>query len=191
MSTHHNNVFTLNSGGWTRISNLPASIGTVNYSSYQNFYTGDSINVGLNKFAPFIFTIAKFIFFANPNYTQTAIFYKSITKNNIYQWFIYSGFENEATKICTDYNLTQNCSTKGFDHDYYNDGISITDGYISMFWGTGLEKYGFLKVNIQPFHTFAIDGTGWCSTTGNLNNNAWTDLGGDGHWGNGLIIYLK
>lgn len=32
---------------------------------------------------------------------------------------------------------------------------------------------------------------GWCSTTGNLNNNAWDDSYADGHWGNGLQIWLR
>lgn len=178
-------------GGWTKVSSINASTGTTGYSTYQNFYIGDSNNMGINKFTTFNFTIAKLVFLANPNYTQTATFYKTITKNNVYQWFIYSGFENEYTKICTDINLTQNCTSKGFDHDYAQDGISSTDGDIAVLWGTGLEKLGYAKVNTLPFHAYELNSTGWCSVTGSLNNNAWSDLGGDGHWGNGLTIFFK
>lgn len=160
--------------------------------SYQNFYIGDSNHIGVNKFSTFNFSKAKLIFLANPNYSTNAIFYKTITKNNVYQWFIHSGHEIDSTKICTDYNMTQNCTTKGFDHDYINDGISATDGDYAIFWGTGLEKYGYAKANFHPFHVYEYSQTiAWCSTTTNLNNNAWPDIGGDGHWGNGLTIYFK
>ena len=179
-------------GGWTRVSYVQASTGTVGYVNYQNFYTGDSFHVGINKFTTFNFTKAKLIFLANPNYSTSATYYKTITKNNVYQWFIYSGYEIDSTKTCTDYNMTQNCTTKGFDHDYNNDGISATDGDYAIFWGTGLEKYGYAKANYQPFHIYESNqAIGWCSTTANLNNNAWPDIGGDGHWGNGLTIYFK
>lgn len=145
----------------------------------------------MNKFSPFTFVIAKLIFKANPNNKQTAVFYKTITQTNIYQWFIYSGYERDSTRICTDYQMSQNCTIRGFDHDYANDGISVSDGTSTIMWGTGLEKFGYEKTSYQPFHA-NIDGqNGWCSTTGNLNNNQWTDVAIDGHWGNGLEILMK
>ena len=178
-------------GGWTRISYLSAYSGTTNYSSYSEFYSGDSISVGVNKWPTFPFTIAKFVFLANSTLQTSATFYKTITQRNVNQWFIYSGHEPDSTKICTDYAMTQNCTTKGFDHDYSNDGISATDGDSAMLWGAGLEKYGYAKSGYHPFHTSELSAIGWCSATGNLNNNAWPDVGGDGHWGNGLTIWFK
>ena len=177
-------------GGWTLISYNAATTGAATY--YTGFLTGDSQNIGINRFnSNFTFTIAKLEFFANPMNTQKAIFYKTITKNNVISWFTTNDYEKDSTVICTDYSLSQNCTTRPFDHDYANDGISSTDGGFSMFWGTGLEKYGYAKAAYHPFHTSSVSASGWCSTTGGLNSNAWSDVGGDGHWGNGLKIWMK
>jgi hypothetical protein len=182
---------TTDGGGWTLMS-YNAATTTGSSTTYTGFMTGDSQNVGVNKFNNnFPFILAKLEFFANPTNSQKATFYKTITKNNLNTWFTNNDYEKDPTIICTDYSLSQNCTTRPFDHDYANDGISPTDGGFSMFWGTGLEKYGYAKVAYHPFHTSSFSAAGWCSTTGGLNNNAWSDVGGDGHWGNGLKIWMK
>ena len=33
--------------------------------------------------------------------------------------------------------------------------------------------------------------TAVCSSTGNNDNNAWHDDGLDGHWGNGLNVWIR
>gem|GEM_PF-7097715 len=55
-------------------------------------------------------------------------------------WFNAGQIEAETTKICIDYSLSQQCTTRPFDHDYNNDGIQDNSA-TSIFWGMTLAKY--------------------------------------------------
>ena len=60
-----------------------------------------------------------------------------------------------------------------------------------MLWGTSLSKHGYQTISNFPFHSSQNGSVGWCSSTGDINNNIWSDSAIDGHWGNGLQIFFK
>jgi phage terminase large subunit-like protein len=147
---------------------------------------------GLNSFQTFPFTTTRIEFIAGDNPGQIATFYKGLTRANMASWAVVGAIEPDTSKaaVCTDYAMTQNCTSRPFDHDYNNDGSSTN---FNMFWGVTVAKYGYTVTSYQPAHgvVFTTGGSGWCSTTSNANNNAWNDSYGDGHWGNGMRIWVK
>jgi len=151
---------------------------------------------GLNSFPGFPFASSRIVLIAGDNPSQTAAFYKSVSLANMTSWAQANGGpEPDSSKaaVCTDYAMTQNCTMRPFDHDYSNNGTTST---FTMMWGVTLTKYGYTTVSYQPIHGSVMTSPGspsggWCSTTGNANNNAWADSYGDGHWGNGLQIWLR
>ncbi|MBK3780205.1 hypothetical protein G3A43_08035 [Paraburkholderia aspalathi] len=151
---------------------------------------------GLSSFPNFPFNSSRIVFVAGDNPNQTATFYKGVTFANMLSWSVTNGGpEPDATKaaVCTDYAMTQNCTSRPFDHDYSNNGGTSA---FTMMWGVTVTKYGYATVDYHPVHSTEMTSPsspsgGWCSTTGNLNNNAWDDSYGDGHWGNGLQIWLR
>ena len=152
---------------------------------------GSGGTLGLNSFPVFPFATTRIVFIAGDNPNQRATFYKGITRANLASWGQYGAVEPDTSKaaVCTDLAMTQNCTSRPFDHDYYNNG---TQTGFTMMWGVTVAKYGYTTVSYQPVHGTAFaGGNGWCSTTGNVNNNAWNDSYGDGHWGNGLQIWLR
>ena len=115
---------------------------------------------------------------------QAVSFYKSIVDNNLDHWF--KTTEPTATTVCTNKNMTANCEASAFEY------------WSNRYWlrGVDLRKYGFSIIDevVQDVHysrTISSLSPTLCSVTGNLNNNAWHDTAADGHWGNGLIIYIK
>ncbi|KWA84303.1 hypothetical protein WL29_23385 [Burkholderia ubonensis] len=152
---------------------------------------GSGGTLGLNSFPVFPFANTRIVFIAGDNPNQRATFYKGITRANLASWGQYGAAEPDTSKaaVCTDLAMTQNCTSRPFDHDYYNNG---TQTGFTMMWGVTVAKYGYTTTSYQPVHGTAFaGGNGWCSTTGNVNNNAWNDSYGDGHWGNGLQIWLR
>lgn len=163
---------------WTNI--ITYAISPINQSG------GLSWAIWLNKFTNnFNFTIAKFIVIAWDNINQTANFYKTITKNNTEAWFIHSWVEIQSSKICIDYALTQQCTTKPFDHDYYSNWLN--QGTF-VFWGIDLSKYWYTTRGPFHWHNWI---SSLCSVTWDINSNAWNDSYADWHWWNGLLIYFK
>ncbi|KVP75383.1 choice-of-anchor D domain-containing protein [Burkholderia ubonensis] len=152
---------------------------------------GTGGTLGVNSFPVFPFTTTKLIFIAGDNPNQRATFYKGVTRANLASWGQYGAVEPDTSKaaVCTDLGMTQNCTSRPFDHDYNNNGSQTS---FLMMWGVTVAKYGYTTTSYQPVHgTVFNGGNGWCSTTGNANNNAWNDSYGDGHWGNGLQIWLR
>ncbi|MEX3983832.1 fibrinogen-like YCDxxxxGGGW domain-containing protein [Paraburkholderia sp. EG287A] len=192
-------------GGWMLFFN-----GGRNTAAYLDIVNGTTpaatlspVNVvgaggtqGLTSFPGFPFTASRIVVVAGDNPSQTAAFYKGVSLANMTSWAQSNGGPEPDTSkaaVCTDYLMTQNCTSRPFDHDYSNNGTTST---FTLLWGVTLTKYGFATVSYQPLHSTALTtpsspSAGWCSTTGNLNNNAWNDSYGDGHWGNGLQIWLR
>lgn len=193
---------TTDGGGWTLISKSKVNTDNINYT---NFYSGQDVqllnsldvlsmplgesHIGINQFDIFDFTMAKLTFTAkssNTGVTKTAPFYKTITKNNVNTWFTSNSREPDATTIAINYALTNQATTRPFDNDYQNNGS--LSGETVMLWGADLGKHGYTKTSYHPFHG---PGGGWCSTTGDADNNNWPDDYADGHWGNALTIMFK
>jgi phage terminase large subunit-like protein len=193
---------TSDGGGWMLFSNiyrdasgaLNLMTGTNQAATLSPVSGSGSIGgtQGLNSFQTFPFTTTRIEFIAGDNPGQIATFYKGLTRANMASWAVVGAVEPDTSKaaVCTDYAMTQNCTSRPFDHDYNNNGSATN---FSMFWGVTVAKYGYTLINYQPAHgvVFTTGGSGWCSTTGNANNNAWNDSSGDGHWGNGMRIWVK
>ncbi|KVP17214.1 choice-of-anchor D domain-containing protein [Burkholderia ubonensis] len=191
---------TSDGGGWMLFTNsyrngqgpLDIMAGT-NMSAARSPVSGvgSGGTLGLNSFTVFPFSTTRLVFIAGDNPSQRATFYKGVTRANMASWGPYGAVEPDTSKstVCTDLGMTQNCTSRPFDHDYNNNG---TQTGTLMMWGVSLTKYGYTTINYHPVHgTIFNGGYGWCSTTGNANNNAWNDSYGDGHWGNGLQIWLR
>jgi hypothetical protein len=193
---------TTDGGGWTLFVNsyrnatgpldLMAGTNTAAVLSPTNGVNTIGGTQGLNKFTTFPFTRSRLVFIAGDNPAQRATFYKPVTRANMASWPVIGAKEPDAVgaTVCTDSAMTQNCTSRVFDHDYYGDG-TVTGTLI--LWGVTVTKYGYTASATLPVHggVFTSAGGGFCSVTGNLNNNAWNDSYSDGHWGNGLMVWLR
>jgi hypothetical protein len=193
---------TTDGGGWTLFANtyrdasggLDMLAGT-NAAAVLSPTSGSGTMggvLGLNNFQTFPFTTTRIQFVAGDNPGQVATFYKGVTRANVASWAQVGAIEPDTTKaaVCTDLAMTQNCTSRPFDHDYNNNGSATA---FTMMWGVTVAKYGYTVTSYQPVHgeVFTGGSAGWCSTTGNANNNAWNDSYADGHWGNGLKIWFR
>jgi type II secretory pathway pseudopilin PulG len=123
---------------------------------------------------------------------KQAIFYKTTTLNNLKTWFTIWAIEPDSTKICTNVWLTDNCTTKPFDHNYQSqDGSHITNKTL-MLWGASLNKHWYLNLHFfKDFHIGSISSAWLCSSTWNDDWNKRPDTYADGHWWNWLRVYVK
>jgi hypothetical protein len=145
-------------------------------------------SIGVSRWSSaFGFSTARMEVVAGDDVNQVATFYKTVTYANLASWGAYAAVEPNATRTCTDLGLTQNCTTQPFDHNYQGSQSGIL-----LMRGVNLLSYGYPASADMPVHG-NIDGAtgGFCSVTGNNNNNQWHDSYADGHWGNGLRIWLR
>lgn len=174
-------------------------INTNNITNENLVYNGKKSSLGYDKIKEMNLSgIARFEFVAENNYAQTANFYKEYTNTSFRQW--YNETETTETLTCTNSSLSENCTVDKF--------LNYRDRY--WFTGMDLGKYGYAAINgtvfypdafinnkTLPFHVFystdnsSYIGSTICSSTQDLNNNAWSDSAVDGQWGNALRIYLK
>lgn len=196
---------TTDGGGWALVGNYGR-----NASSNLDFLEGSNQAAAVNPASPvgtaggtigmnrwgnaFGFNRAKIEFIAGDNAGQVATFYKSITKANVDAWSVAGATEPNATATCTNLALSANCTTRGFDHDYFG-----SQGGTLILWGVTVAKYGFsadASIDVHgALHLRASNlGSayeGFCSVTADRNGNAWGDSYADGHWGNGLRIWMR
>ncbi|MBU9200258.1 choice-of-anchor D domain-containing protein [Burkholderia multivorans] len=190
---------TTDGGGWMLFSNYGRD-GTYNavFSTPGGDYTtahnpaspvGLAGTIGLSTFAnAFPFTKVRVKVIAGDDTTQTALFYKTVTYANMATWAVNGASEPNPTTICTDLAMTQNCTSTPFNHNYLN----TTTTNITVFNGVNLADYGYPAGSNINVHGGLDQSTGgYCSNTGNNNNNQWHDSYSDGHWGNGLQFWLK
>lgn len=81
--------------------------------------------------------------------------------------------------------MSANCTTQPFDHNY----MGVLHSTLMMH-GVNLLSYGYPANADIPVHGH-LDGSsgGFCSVT--VTAPEWQDSWGDGHWGNGLRIWLR
>jgi len=125
---------------------------------------------------------------------KKSIWYKEagpdVTKS-LKKWF--QRQDNVKTKSCINRAMTVNCRSS----TTYSGGVispkhsivcdKCTTNPDTCGWGNGCWEIG-------DWHArFNYDGSpshsGFCSSTGG-NNAKWPDYGGDGHWGNGLRLFV-
>lgn len=146
--------------------------------------------IGFNKWdANFPFSVAKITIIAGDNEQQRATVFKSIVKENVYAWDVPGGVETLPTVICKDPSLTNGCTNVGFDHKYPNKP-NVSN--MLILHGLFLSDFGYKVTSTMPVHISVSTFTsGACSSTGNIDNNAWNDSFGDGHWGNGMQFWFR
>ncbi|WP_434715717.1 choice-of-anchor D domain-containing protein [Paraburkholderia sp. A3RO-2L] len=191
---------TTDGGGWMLFSNYGRD-GSYNavfsapggdYATARNPASpvGLAGTIGLSTFSrAFPFTKARIKVIAGDDTTQTALFYKTVNYANMATWALNGASEPNPTTTCSDLAMTQNCVTTPFNHNYFN---STTTTNITVFNGVNLLDYGYPAGTSINVHGGLDQSTsGYCSNTGNNNNNQWHDSYVDGHWGNGLQFWLK
>ena len=124
------------------------------------------------------------ILIAEDDVLQRASWFKEIDAG-IWAWF--SSADHAATLVCTDLDMRFNCTP----------GQIRSDGEITVIDGMLLSHHGYTAMEGNlPIHV-RLNGDGHfypsavCSSTENLDGNAWHDDAIDGHWGNGLEIWLR
>ena len=97
------------------------------------------------------------------------------------------------TKSCINRAMTVNCRSS----TTYSGGIispkhsivcdKCTINPDTCGWGNGCWEIGDWHARFN--YDGASGHSGFCSSTGG-NNAKWPDYGGDGHWGNGLRLFV-
>jgi cysteine-rich repeat protein len=108
--------------------------------------------------------------------------YKTAQWQGFAEWF---NNDSNASQVCTNVAMSQNCSS-GTIGKVVNDRTELT--------GMNLNHYGYqtdCPLHLRLDSDLGASFSAVCSCTTNYNNNAWPDSGGDGHWGNGLRIWLR
>ena len=142
--------------------------------------------IGLSRWeGAFGFNLARIEVIAGDNPNQVATFYKTVTYANMASWAQEKATEPNPTKTCTNLAMSANCTTQPFDHNY----MGVLHSTLMMH-GVNLLSYGYPANADIPVHGH-LDGSsgGFCSVT--VTAPEWQDSWGDGHWGNGLRIWLR
>ncbi len=186
--------------GWTLIAKVPVGNQAANVVSSDWFanaynsadilnetivYNAEMSSIGTTTINKIQHTGLAEIQIISEAQTQNVPFYKTITNANMTHWF--KTTEPVATTVCTDKAMTQNCESSAFEY------------WSNRYWlrGVDLRKYGYAIIDevVQDIHFSSVNGTSTsptlCSVTGDLNNNAWNDSAADGHWGNGMKVFIK
>ncbi|GMV40942.1 MAG: hypothetical protein AMXMBFR64_26580 [Myxococcales bacterium] len=191
---------TTDGGGWTLVAKVSTddrySIGEPRawFASQINTQHATSpavvryqglISLGASRFTALIDgdTLARITVVAEDDDNQRGTWYKRVASAASFtQWF-----QNDptASQVCSNLAMTSNCST----------GFIRTNGDSTNLDGMTLSHHGY-PAGSCPIH-MRLDGDGAsqytavCSCTGNNNGNQWHDDAMDGHWGNGLLIYIR
>ncbi len=127
-------------------------------------------------------SLSRFVVIAESNFSQTAKWFKRVASAASFS----AWFDNDTTpsSVCTNVAMSTNCST----------GIVGKSGDMTALEGMNLAVYGYPASGILHLRQDG-DGlsyfTGVCSYTFNNAGNAWNDSAFDGHWGNGLLVWLR
>ena len=124
-------------------------------------------------------TLARFTVVAQDDLNQKASWYKFADPSAFAKWF---NGDTTATKVCLDAAMTSGCGS----------ATIAVSGDSTNLGGMNLTAHGFsgCDLHMRLNGDGADNYTAICSCTGDANGNAWKDSL-DGHWGNGLTIWLK
>ncbi|MBN2800350.1 MAG: hypothetical protein JXX28_14515 [Deltaproteobacteria bacterium] len=126
--------------------------------------------------------LARFEFIAEDDVDQRMQFFKAVDAG-IVNWT--TTVPHAPTTVCTDAAMTDQCE----DGDILGGPGLTTD-----FDGMSTEKYGYtggrwhMRLNADAM---GANFSALCSSTGDADDNAWHDNAIDGHWGNGLAIWVR
>ncbi|MEZ4454873.1 MAG: hypothetical protein R3B09_35815, partial [Nannocystaceae bacterium] len=125
---------------------------------------------------------ARFTVIAEDDLDQRATWFKAVDAG-IWSWF--TAVDHPATEVCTDVDMSMDCTP----------GKIVSSGS-TLLGGMDLATFGYTTINACPLHLRhnedqSPDFSAVCSCTLNYDNNAWHDDAADGHWGNGLEIWIR
>ncbi len=169
--------------GWLAVEHDTSAL--LDALSYEDRQTANASH-GEARIGPMIASVdaARFTVIAEDDALQRATWFKQVDAG-IWAWF--SSADHASTLVCSDLEMTQNCST----------GQIRSDGEITKLEGMLLSHYGYtITDGTLPIHV-RLNGDGSfypsavCRSTVDSDGNAWHDEAIDGHWGNGLEIWLR
>ncbi|MEX1368705.1 MAG: fibrinogen-like YCDxxxxGGGW domain-containing protein [Nannocystaceae bacterium] len=128
-------------------------------------------------------TLARFELIAADDYDLSVAWYKEVLAEGLSSWF---DFDDPPSLVCSDLEMTVDC-TMG--------GIAPTGGTNSptVLGGMALEDFGYpgsFPVHMRLDDDVGAGFSGLCSSTEDLDDNAWPDSYAQ-HWGNALRIWLR
>ena len=125
--------------------------------------------------------VARFAVIAEDDPDQRATWFKGV-EADAFAWF--SDQDHAPTPVCEDPELSLGC----------DDGRILSAGWTPL-GGMNLSDYGYTSGCVVHMRIDGDDNgevfSSLCSCTDDNDNNAWDDDAGDGHWGNGLEIWLR
>jgi UDP-3-O-[3-hydroxymyristoyl] glucosamine N-acyltransferase len=124
---------------------------------------------------------ARFTLIAENDVGQRASWYKAIVDDTFLSWF--SSTRHTSTQVCSNVAMSANCSSG----DLLAGGVTIFDGMNLAQYGYPADGDIHMRMDNDPSSSFSA----LCSHTGNRGGNAWHDAAIDGHWGNGLELWLR
>ena len=152
-------------------------------TSYANRVPGQASH-GMGRLQPVGAQLARFVLIAEDDEAQRAVWFKAVDAG-IWDWFSHRA--HEATLVCTDVAMSENCTMGRIQGSPTN---------ITGFGGMNLNDHGYttqgrIHMRLDGDPGSGTQRSGVCSDTINFDNNAWRDSAVDGHWGNGLEIWLR
>ena len=169
--------------GWLAVEHDTAAL--LDALSYEDRLTANASH-GEARMDPLIASVdlARFTLIAEDDVLQRASWFKEVDAG-IWAWF--SSAEHAATLVCSDIEMRFNCTP----------GEIRSTGERTELEGMFLSHHDYTDIEGNlPIHV-RLNGDGYfypsavCSSTENLDDNAWHDDAIDGHWGNGLEIWLR
>eukprot|EP00040_Diaphanoeca_grandis_P013830 m.69886 g.69886 ORF g.69886 m.69886 type:complete len:400 (+) comp24151_c0_seq1:135-1334(+) len=124
----------------------------------------------------------KIVFHAEEDITVTAEWYKVVTEDSFKTYFLPTngGF---TTQGCTNEAMTLNCRATAIQQRSVTEFVGM---YVYDDEGPITNRTPHMRMDDDPNN---VGATGICSLTG--QDTRWPDSAGDGHWGNGVRIWLK
>jgi hypothetical protein len=150
-------------------------------TSYADRAPGQASH-GQGRLAALNARVARFVLVAEDDTFQRQKWFKEIDRG-IWNWFTVR--DHAATRVCADPELRRGC-TSGTIRSNPADATFLVGMRVN---GYGVQGGGDIHMRLNG----DVDPSkaGLCSWTFNWNNNAWHDDAFDGHWGNGLEIWMR
>jgi len=194
-------------GGWTlaaivhraQTQGLPGQHKFLSYRLNEHLLRGDdpakgTIPVhsshGRERLAPLVAAaeVSRFVIVAQEDPDQRAAWFKALDADGFFSWF--TATDHAETQVCADPQMTQTC-TRGRIKSEHHGALSGAEGRVTTLEGMNLGDRGYdAKGDV---HVRFVDDdlshlAGACSYT--FSDQTWADSL-DGHWGNGIEIWLR
>jgi hypothetical protein len=130
---------------------------------------------------------SRMVLIAQDDPTQRASWFKTVDPEGFFAWF--TAEPHEATTVCADVEMQRECHSGHISSEERE--LSGAEGRVTVLEGMNLAAHGYpadgdihVRLSLDSFNHLA----GVCSYT--FFDESWKDSL-DGHWGNGLEIWLR